>query len=641
MLVLIDGQPAWRPVPDTSLQRVINTRPLVLKDDNGKHYLHVFDGWMTADALTGPWGLAGRKPGDLDKALKAAQSNPQIDLLEGQPDPNTKQKPKLEKGKIPYIVVAADPTEVVISNGEWVWTAIPGTRLEYVNNTTGHIFRDVSDNNRIYVLISGRWFRAAQREGPWEFVHGGGLPVDFKAIPDDSPKENVKASVPDTPEAEEAVIATLVPQTAEIKRAGAKLTPPLFDGEPQLKPVDGTSLSYVINSPTPIIQVDATTFFAVENGAWFTGKSVRGPWTLADAVPPVIYTIPPSSPMHYVTYVRIYQVAKDTVTVGYTPGYYGAVVTSGSGYMVVYGTGYYYPAWVGTYWYGPPVTYGFGTSITYTPWTGWVYGFGFGWTWGTTAMTVGWGWGCYPWWGPVGWGWYYPPAMYMGGVAWGPRGVAAWGPYGGWAATTGNVYGRWGNTAYVGRASAGYNPWTGNQYASRAGMSYNSRTGTLAAGQRAAVGNVYTGNYAYGGRGAATNERLGVSASGGRATVGNAYNGNQATISHGKITNDNTGQSTRVGRVSGEQGSVGHVGDNVFASKDGNVYRYNDGNWQEANRGNWQNSANAQQMQNLDRERAARTQGATRTQSFDRSGYGGGYNRGGGGMRMGGGGRRR
>ena len=27
------------------------------------------------------------------------------------------------------------------------------------------------------------------------------------------------------------------------------------------------------------------------------------PWAVATAVPPMIYTIPPSSPMHYVTYV--------------------------------------------------------------------------------------------------------------------------------------------------------------------------------------------------------------------------------------------------------------------------------------------------------------------------------------------------
>jgi len=86
------------------------------------------------------------------------------------------------------------------------------------------------------------------------------------------------------------------------------------------------------------------------------------------------------------------QPSEDLKTAGYTPGYYGTVVSNGT---VVYGTGYAYPPHVGsTVWYGPPITYGCGVGVTYTPWTGWTYGFGFGWSWGT--VTVGWGWGAYP-----------------------------------------------------------------------------------------------------------------------------------------------------------------------------------------------------------------------------------------------------
>jgi len=63
-------------------------------------------------------------------------------------------------------------------------------------------------------------------------------------------------------------------------------------------------------------------------------------------VPPLIYTIPPTSPLHYVTYVRVYSSTPTTVLVGYTSGYYGTVLTSDG--VVVYGTGYTYPAYVGT-----------------------------------------------------------------------------------------------------------------------------------------------------------------------------------------------------------------------------------------------------------------------------------------------------
>ena len=40
-------------------------------------------------------------------------------------------------------------------------------------------------------------------------------------------------------------------------------------------------------------------------------------------VPAAIYTIPASSPLHYVTYVHIYEATPTVVYVGYTPGYMG------------------------------------------------------------------------------------------------------------------------------------------------------------------------------------------------------------------------------------------------------------------------------------------------------------------------------
>jgi hypothetical protein len=497
--------------------------------------------------------------------------------------------------------------------------------LSYAENTTGHLFRHNGENS-YYVLISGRWFRSAGLSGPWAFAPYGKLPQDFAKIPDDSPKENVKASIPDTPQANEAVIANSIPQMATVNRKNAALNPPQFDGEPQYKPLEQTPLQYVVNTSTPIIRVDEKTFYAVENGVWFKASAPKGPWIVADAVPPVIYTIPPNAPLHYVTYVRVYGSTAETVTAGYTPGYYGTVVTHGSGAVVVYGTGYPYYPWVGTTWFGPPVTYGFGSSMTYTPWSGWAFSFGFGWSWGYPPYPMGWGWGPYPWYGPVGWGYYYPYPYYApiyGGVAWGPGGAVAWGP-GGWAGTTGNVYHRWGNTQAVTRASGGFNAYTGNRWASQVGMSYNSKTGNLAAGQRAAVGNVYTGDYAYGRRGSVTNPQTGNTVSGGRMTVGNA----------------DSGQSGSAGWIRGENASAIRVGDSIYASRDGNVYRKGASGWEQNNGSGWNsvdpnrpslNSSSREQIQNrqsgqlstssLDRQQAARSTGQVRTEGYRSGAY--------------------
>jgi hypothetical protein len=629
ILVFIDGDPAWRKVEGTELERVINTRPLVVRAASGMHYLHVFDGWLEAKALDGPWAISKSPPKELANVQKKAVESGQVDLLEGKTEPQKDQKkedvpppPKLKDGA-PQIFVATKPTELIVTQGPPNFVPIQGTSLLFADNTTGNLFKSTLDQ-KTYVLVSGRWFRAPNEKGPWEFVQGDKLPEDFAKIPDDSPKENVKASVAGTPQAQEAVISNGIPQTAKVDRKQAKLTPPQFDGEPKLKAIEGTDLQYVANTSTPIIYVPNAGYYAVENAVWFVAKDLKGPWAVADSVPAAIYGIPTSSPLFYVTYVKVYEATPEVVYVGYTPGYYGTAVSYGT---VVYGTGYYYAPWVGTAWYGPPVTYGFGATVAWTPWTGWGVGFGFGWSWGAATVTVGWGYGPRPWWGPAGWGAYAPYPGYrppMGGVAYGPGGSrAAWGP-GGWAGTTGNVYSRWGSTSAVSRTSGGYNAYTGNRWTAQTGRSYNSRTGTVSAGQRASVGNVYTGQYATGGRGVAQNPNTGTVAAGRGGTRGNAATGREVSAAQGVVANPRTGQATSVGAVSGERGTAVRAGDNVYAGRDGNVYRNSGNGWQQNQGGSWQNTRDAGQVQNLNRDQAARNTGAQRANGYRTASRGGG-----------------
>ena len=348
MLVYVDGAPVYQAVKGTQLQRVINTRPLVLKEPAGTHYVRVFDGWLQASALPGPWTVAKAPSRDLDAALKDAVQSGVVDLLtgkSGEDDPEN-PPPSLKRGQAPVLYVVTEPTELVVTDGAPNYAPLGSTRLLSVTNTTGHVFRYLGDQ-QIYVLTAGRWFRGPSERGPWAFVANDALPADFANIPDDSPKENVKASVAGTPQAQEALIANGIPQTAEVAIAEAKLTPPKFDGEPKLAPIETTTLQYVLNSSTPIIMADASHYYAVENGTWFVAPAVTGPWVVATSVPAAIYTIPPSSPLHYVTYVRVYYATPTTVYVGYTPGYHGTCVSHG---VVVFGTGYRYTPWVHTLW---------------------------------------------------------------------------------------------------------------------------------------------------------------------------------------------------------------------------------------------------------------------------------------------------
>jgi hypothetical protein len=600
LLVLIDGEPQLRQVESTELERVINTRSVILfETDKKQYYLRVLDWWLQSKLLDGPWEYATKLP----KAMKKAEEDIAKQNLAQQPEGEQAkpQQPSLKdqgkKAEIPAVFVVYAPAELIETKGEPKYKPITGTGLEYVINTSGNIFKL---DGQYYVLISGRWFKGASLDGPWSYVSAKDMPADFAKIPTDSPKATVLASVPGTPQAKDALIANSIPQTAAITRAEAKLTVE-YDGEATFIPIQGTSMQYAKNTSTAVIKVSDNNYYCVEAGVWFKAPSPQGPWRVADAVPEVIYTIPPSSPIYYVTYVKVYSSTPEVVYVGYTPGYYGTVVSANT-VTVVYGTGWYYPPYIGPrVWYGWPYTYGVGAGFTYSTGTGWSFGFGYGYAYYPYY---------YPWWGPMG---YY-------GYGWYP--YYGWGAWGGAAAA--NVYGVWGNTAYSRTGAAWANPYTGNYGAATRGAYHNTQTGRTTVAGRGTNTNIYTGNTA-GYRGGATyNPNTGIVAGGGAAYAGNIYSG-QGAAAGGKFAyNTNTNTGVAAGK------------NNVYAGKDGTVYRYNknSGNWSSNSGSGWSSVNNPDAS--LQRQEQARTQGAQRTQNYN-SMSGSRM----GGARMGGGGRRR
>jgi hypothetical protein len=408
MLVLIDGEPVLRPVKDSALQRVINTSALILVEPQSQlHYLFALGRWWAAAVPTGEWKLVAIAPGTLEPAR--ASLDKQYNPLDGK---DADGKPQFPEGVLPQIMVATKPTELLQSRGEPQMTPIPGTELLYVSNSSNDILLHVPSQTH-YVLISGRWFSSKTLQGPWSFVPGRSLPADFAKIPPDHQMGDLLVSVPDTPQSREAAIANQIPQTASVQR-DVQPSPVQFDGgEPKWTPIDGTPLSYAPNTQAPVIRVDAKAYYMVQNGVWFVAVAPAGPWAVAVSVPAVIYTIPTSSPVHYVTYVRVYSSTPTTVVVGYTPGYYGTVVTTDG--VVVYGTGYYYPAYIGTYWYPYPPTYGYGVGFT--------VGF---------------------FWGAASGGWYRPCCYGGGGVYVSHHNNI----------NIDNSYGRWGDRAQAGQLPA-------------------------------------------------------------------------------------------------------------------------------------------------------------------------------------------
>ena len=183
----------------------------------------------------------------------------------------------------------------------------------------------------------------------------------------------VLASVPGTPEAEDAVLLAQVPTTAVVKRAGAQAQAKVeYNGAPQFAPIEGTTLSYATNADADVIRVEQLYYLCL-NAIWFSSSSPTGPWTVVSAVPEVIYTIPPSSPVYHVTYVKVEGSTPEEVTCSYTAGYSGAYIAgAAAGAALVWGTGYYYPPYIypGTVPVYRPYYATYGVAAAYYPYSG-------------------------------------------------------------------------------------------------------------------------------------------------------------------------------------------------------------------------------------------------------------------------------
>lgn len=405
MLVFIDGEPRFQPMEKDVYERVVNTPFFIARvKDKPTLYLGASQLWYSASAIEGPWELAKDVPKQLKEiAPKDTSSTPLEKDANGVPI-------------APHIIVRTKPAELVQTKGAADMTPIQGTQLLYVSNTDDDIFMDIASQN-YYVVVSGRWYKTPSLDkGPWTYVPGDELPLDFAKIPEGTEKDNVLASVPGTQAAKEAVLDAQIPQTAKVDRNSTTKTI-TYDGEPKWKLIEGTAIYEAENASTTVLYIREH-YYACESAVWYESGVATGPWKVCVEVPKEVQDIPPSSPSYNVKYVYVYQSTPEVVYVGYTPGYMGCYVY---GPTVIYGTGYYYTPWYGAVYYPRPCTYGF--SMHYNPWTGWNMGFHYSSGWFHMSIYGGGYHGGY--WGPPmyrpgyhgyhGHGGYYHGGNYRGG----------------------------------------------------------------------------------------------------------------------------------------------------------------------------------------------------------------------------------
>src|SRR5215471_13504082 len=133
LLVLIDVLPQLLEVPGVKLQRVINTRSIILFETDKKlYYLRVQDWWLQSKELEGPWEYAKKLPDDMKKAEEYLVSQNQVQNPTGEQTPQQQQSLKAagKKAQIRVVYAVFGPAELIEVNGDPKYNPIPTTGLE-------------------------------------------------------------------------------------------------------------------------------------------------------------------------------------------------------------------------------------------------------------------------------------------------------------------------------------------------------------------------------------------------------------------------------------------------------------------------------------------------------------------------------
>jgi hypothetical protein len=619
ILLQLEGKPQPYKTKDENLQFIFNANwPLFLDKKSGKYFLFDDQEWQTSANAGGPWTFTSSLPASL---LKLSSDSQWTNLKSALPAPAQKA------ASMPKIFYCESPGEIILFSGDPAYKAVQGTSLKYAVNTQSDLFFS-KGTNLYYYLTAGRWFSSQSLNGPWTYASAN-LPADFAQIPPSSDAGRILAAVPGTQEAEDAVMIAQIPTQVQVNATeAAEQVNVTYSGEPKFENIEGTSMQYAVNSPEKVIIVSPNVYYLCSQGIWFWSASPTGPWQAATAVPPVIYTIPPSSPYYNVTFVTQTVSPSGIVVASYTSGYMGSyVVVAGGGVIITSGTGYYSPP----FFYYPP----YGYPVCYIH--------------------------------PMAYGAYAYHPYYGTSVAY----RASYNPYTGTYARSATAYGPYGKAT----AGQAYNPSTGT-YAR--GASVSTPYGTRSAAQ---AYNPYTG------ASASTRQQSNAYGQAGTTTVSNgkgqSATAGHATNSQGTIAGAANSSGGKAFGASGTNGSSGGMvktsGGDMYAAKDGNVYSNTNGSWQKADNGNaasskststlpsstssanrpagTTNSAGAQESRpsgtgtaaasqgkqaapssEMNKEAQDRQRGATQSQRYSGSGGGGG---GGGGRSGGGGGGRR
>ena len=163
ILVTIDGQPQLRDIEGHSgLKHVVNSAFMIIVS-GPNNYLYAGSGqWYASSQIMGPWKFTQSVPTQVkslapveEEKEARAQAEAAVEEAGEELDPGSPSPPA--------ILIATEPTELIVTNGEPAYKPV-GSDLLYIENSEIDVLMEIV-TQRHFVLLSGRWFASEGLQG--------------------------------------------------------------------------------------------------------------------------------------------------------------------------------------------------------------------------------------------------------------------------------------------------------------------------------------------------------------------------------------------------------------------------------------------------------------------------------------------
>ncbi len=186
-LILLEGEPKFKPIEGTMLSEVTNTKSLLFYNNTDKNYYFLISGrWFKNPLLRGNWEFASDQlPADFAKIPK---THAKAHVLASVPG-TIEAADAVLLASVPQMAVVNRKEAAAQAKAVYVgapdFKPIEQTSLQYAVNTPSDV---IKHQDKYYLLQQGVWFVSATPNGPWEVADS--IPQEIYDIPPESPKHN-------------------------------------------------------------------------------------------------------------------------------------------------------------------------------------------------------------------------------------------------------------------------------------------------------------------------------------------------------------------------------------------------------------------------------------------------------------------